>query len=316
MDVFNSALKNPLPPQRKRELVDSTPPMRNKSPPDDDSRRKKNSRRKHRNSHLGCGTCKKRRIKCDENLPQCFNCVKGKLHCAYLNLDAPARNALRMAQFNQNLRQDRLDEPTALAAEAPDPAREPAPERQYVPSDYYQRLVPYAVPLKGLQMPPMLQAPPLQMPQLIPLQMPPQMSQQMPQQMAMSAPYPMVLLQPIPPPAYLLMPVRMMAAPQMVYSDAIPTQPVMLVHEGDRAMYETYPPHPLVPIVSMAPGAPPPASNMSPQVQLLSPPAPAPMLSPVLPRISALDPPRAPALPDQPSLQPLNRTSSILKLLT
>ncbi|QEL62813.1 hypothetical protein CJJ09_004994 [Candidozyma auris] len=57
---------------------------------------------------LGCGTCKKRRIKCDENLPQCFNCVKGKLHCAYLNLDAPARNALRLAQYNQNLRQDNV----------------------------------------------------------------------------------------------------------------------------------------------------------------------------------------------------------------
>ena len=72
-------------------------------------KKKKNSRRKHRNSHLGCGTCKKRRIKCDENLPSCLNCLKGKLHCAYLHLDVPARNALRMAQYNQNLRQDRLD---------------------------------------------------------------------------------------------------------------------------------------------------------------------------------------------------------------
>lgn len=71
---------------------------------DETTRKKRNSRRKHRNSHLGCGTCKKRRIKCDEMLPQCFNCVKGKLHCAYLNLDAPARNALRMAQYNQNMR--------------------------------------------------------------------------------------------------------------------------------------------------------------------------------------------------------------------
>lgn len=74
------------------------------------SRRKKNLRRKHRNSHLGCGTCKKRRIKCDEMLPQCFNCVKGKLHCAYLNLDAPARSALRMAQYNQNMRADPPEE--------------------------------------------------------------------------------------------------------------------------------------------------------------------------------------------------------------
>lgn len=72
--------------------------------------KKKNTRRKHRNSHLGCGTCKKRRIKCDENLPSCLNCLKGKLHCAYLNLDSNARNALRMAQYNQNLRNDKFEE--------------------------------------------------------------------------------------------------------------------------------------------------------------------------------------------------------------
>lgn len=148
MDVFNQALKNPLPPVRRENasnLALESPTQRNDDPKralstphetdnenstinngfknndtaskdnsnnvtsDDDTdqyRKRKSLRRKHRNSHLGCGTCKKRRIKCDENLPQCFNCVKGKLHCAYLNLDAPARNALRMAQYNQNLRQD------------------------------------------------------------------------------------------------------------------------------------------------------------------------------------------------------------------
>lgn len=329
MDVFNSALKNPLPPQRKRELTDKTPPMRDRSPPDEETRRKKNSRRKHRNSHLGCGTCKKRRIKCDENLPQCFNCVKGKLHCAYLNLDAHARNALRMAQFNQNLRQDRLDEPTTLAAEAPDPAREPAPDRQFVQPDYYPGVVQYAVPGKGQTMPPMLriavmpsQAPLLlllllllQVPQQIALlQIPPQIllvPLQMPQPMP---PYPMVQLQPMLPATYLLMPVRMMAPPQMVYSDGMPPQPMMLVHEGDRAMYETY--APLVPMVPMPPAPPAAAPSMSPQVLLLSPPAPVPTASPVLPRISALDPPRSTTLPEQPSLQPLNRASSILKLLT
>ncbi|CAN3354819.1 hypothetical protein DICA4_B08592 [Diutina catenulata] len=84
------------------------------APPADSARpavtKKKNSRRKHRNSHLGCGTCKKRRIKCDENLPACLNCLKGKLHCAYLNLDAAARNQLRLAQYNQSLRQEKLDQ--------------------------------------------------------------------------------------------------------------------------------------------------------------------------------------------------------------
>lgn len=137
MDIFNSALKNPIPPPRKDSSETPAPPGSYYSTSSSETtpvsanistngsmsinsagetlapdlsvqKKKKNSRRKHRNSHLGCGTCKKRRIKCDENLPLCLNCLKGKLHCAYLNLDAPARNALRMAQYNQNLRQDKL----------------------------------------------------------------------------------------------------------------------------------------------------------------------------------------------------------------
>ncbi|SCU78674.1 LAME_0A05314g1_1 [Lachancea meyersii CBS 8951] len=36
--------------------------------------RKRVGRRKHRNSKLGCLECKKRRIKCDETLPECRNC--------------------------------------------------------------------------------------------------------------------------------------------------------------------------------------------------------------------------------------------------
>lgn len=106
------------PKQSKSEVTLPSEPNEAKSSEkgasaDENGRKRKNFRRKHRNSHLGCGTCKKRRIKCDEMLPQCFNCVKGKLHCAYLNLDAPARNALRMAQFNQNLRGDASEEATA-----------------------------------------------------------------------------------------------------------------------------------------------------------------------------------------------------------
>ncbi|EGW30719.1 uncharacterized protein SPAPADRAFT_62580 [Spathaspora passalidarum NRRL Y-27907] len=110
-------------------LMESTekPPTSSSEPKElsssSSSRKKKNSRRKHRNSHLGCGTCKRRRIKCDETLPACLNCLKGKLHCAYLNLDSNARNALRMAQYNQNMRQEKLsdaafkkEEATAVAA--------------------------------------------------------------------------------------------------------------------------------------------------------------------------------------------------------
>lgn len=42
-------------------------------------------RKKHRNLRLGCATCKRRRVKCQENLPACTNCVKHKVECDYLH---------------------------------------------------------------------------------------------------------------------------------------------------------------------------------------------------------------------------------------
>lgn len=42
-------------------------------------------RKKHRNSKLGCATCKRRRVKCMENLPACTNCIKHRVHCEYLD---------------------------------------------------------------------------------------------------------------------------------------------------------------------------------------------------------------------------------------
>lgn len=146
MDIFNSALKNPLPPSNKKEesRIDML----------DASIKKKNSRRKHRNSHLGCGTCKKRRIKCDETLPACINCLKGKLHCAYLNLDANARNALRMAQYNQNVRQEKSEDDGASGSVAGhdtlvhpphQPLHLPVPTQEGVPA------APYPVPYLMVQ---------------------------------------------------------------------------------------------------------------------------------------------------------------------
>ncbi|KAF2277238.1 uncharacterized protein EI97DRAFT_375849 [Westerdykella ornata] len=39
------------------------------------------TRRPHQKSRLGCATCKKRRIKCDQTRPSCRNCVKRGLEC-------------------------------------------------------------------------------------------------------------------------------------------------------------------------------------------------------------------------------------------
>lgn len=65
---------------------------------------KKTTRKRHKNSHLGCATCKQRRIKCDEELPACRNCLRAKLKCAYLALGEAARNTLRNAQLAQKLK--------------------------------------------------------------------------------------------------------------------------------------------------------------------------------------------------------------------
>lgn len=56
-------------------------------------------RKRHRNSRLGCDTCKKRKVKCLEDLPQCKNCIKYKVKCDYLDklpeeLDAIRQKAL------------------------------------------------------------------------------------------------------------------------------------------------------------------------------------------------------------------------------
>lgn len=44
------------------------------------------ARRRHKNSKNGCARCKARKLKCDETLPRCQNCVKRDLTCPYQTL--------------------------------------------------------------------------------------------------------------------------------------------------------------------------------------------------------------------------------------
>ncbi|KAH7080171.1 hypothetical protein BKA63DRAFT_237273 [Paraphoma chrysanthemicola] len=41
------------------------------------------ARKSHRKSRLGCVTCKRRRIRCDEGQPRCQNCIKHDIICKY-----------------------------------------------------------------------------------------------------------------------------------------------------------------------------------------------------------------------------------------
>ncbi|KAG0687982.1 hypothetical protein C6P40_001546 [Pichia californica] len=45
---------------------------------------KKNKIKKHSKSKAGCNACKERKIKCDQKIPICSNCIKRNIECPYL----------------------------------------------------------------------------------------------------------------------------------------------------------------------------------------------------------------------------------------
>lgn len=58
-------------------------------------------RKKHRNSKLGCATCKRRRVKCLQDLPACTNCVKHRVHCDYLDYSESQLEEFKKAKAAQ-----------------------------------------------------------------------------------------------------------------------------------------------------------------------------------------------------------------------
>lgn len=61
------------------------------------------TRRRHTNSKLGCLNCKRKKIRCDENLPQCENCSRAKRElCSYLDLSQPEINRIRLTHSLRN----------------------------------------------------------------------------------------------------------------------------------------------------------------------------------------------------------------------
>lgn len=54
-------------------------------------------RRKHTNSKLGCLNCKTKKVRCDETLPICRNCSRGKNStCSYLKLSKPEIDRIKL----------------------------------------------------------------------------------------------------------------------------------------------------------------------------------------------------------------------------
>lgn len=61
------------------------------------------TRRKHTNLRLGCLNCKRKKIRCDENLPQCENCLRAKKEfCSYLNMSQVDINRIRLTHSLRN----------------------------------------------------------------------------------------------------------------------------------------------------------------------------------------------------------------------
>ncbi|KAI5955720.1 hypothetical protein KGF54_001222 [Candida jiufengensis] len=60
-------------------------------------------RRRHTNSKLGCLNCKRKKIRCDETLPSCKNCLKGKKDsCSYLDLSIEEIEKIKITHSLRN----------------------------------------------------------------------------------------------------------------------------------------------------------------------------------------------------------------------
>ncbi|CAH6721198.1 hypothetical protein CLIB1444_05S05754 [[Candida] jaroonii] len=68
--------------------------------------KERKSRRTHKNSRDGCPNCKAKRIKCSEELPQCFNCIKKNYRCGYLDFPKDKLNHIR--NKNEDKRKEEL----------------------------------------------------------------------------------------------------------------------------------------------------------------------------------------------------------------
>ncbi|SGZ51465.1 CIC11C00000000374 [Sungouiella intermedia] len=61
------------------------------------------TRRKHTNLKLGCLNCKRKKIRCDENLPQCENCLRAKKEiCSYLTMNQADINRIKLTHSLRN----------------------------------------------------------------------------------------------------------------------------------------------------------------------------------------------------------------------
>lgn len=93
----------------------------------------------HKKLKLGCNNCKRRRVKCEEKMPQCKNCLKLNVECDYLKMDELDRQmwlrskAAQAPQAPQAPTQPEIENPLPTTP-APQPEMEkpltPAPQSE------------------------------------------------------------------------------------------------------------------------------------------------------------------------------------------
>lgn len=88
----------------------------------------KKGRKKHKNSKLGCATCKRRRVKCPENLPACTNCIKHGSRCEYLDYTEKQLEDFHRAKLTRNKNGDRLNRVNEKNTDTDLRRKKPAPE--------------------------------------------------------------------------------------------------------------------------------------------------------------------------------------------
>ncbi|RLV90758.1 hypothetical protein JA1_004349 [Spathaspora sp. JA1] len=78
------------------------------------------SRRRHTNSKLGCFNCKRKKIRCNEQLPECGNCVRGRKEtCSYLSLSPEDIERIRLTHSLRNSQNKLLNQNYRLPASPP-----------------------------------------------------------------------------------------------------------------------------------------------------------------------------------------------------
>lgn len=84
-------------------------------------------RKYHSKSKKGCVTCKKRRVKCDEAKPACFNCVRMKLECGYLeDGDASAPKKQKKTDAETSSSTSQTQQATPIKSPSPSPSNNKA----------------------------------------------------------------------------------------------------------------------------------------------------------------------------------------------